>query len=182
MRRLLRWMRTHPKLTTAGLAFGAAVTVFGFVWFEPHKLFVDERVDEALPAGMAPIGTPGPSGTPDAGGGVLSEGTFRPLEHDASGRALIVQTAEGTRFVRFEDLDVSNGPDLVVYLSELGPDQGWRDADDAEFVDLGELKGNMGDQNYELPASVDLSRFHSVVIWCRRFSVGFAVAPISVSG
>ena len=81
---------------------------------------------------------------------MLSEGTFRPLEHDASGRALIVQTAEGTRFVRFEDLDVSNGPDLVVYLSELGPNQGWRDADDAAFVDLGELKGNMGDQNYEL--------------------------------
>jgi hypothetical protein len=183
VRRLLSWMRTHPRLTVAGAVLGTALAVLGFVWFEPHKLFVDERVNEAPPAAAAPPVTPAPAGSSPsspAGPTVLSRGAFRPLEHDAKGRALVLETPDGGRHLRFEDLEVSNGPDLVVYLSVLGADQGWHDADDAEFVDLGALKGNLGDQNYELPAGVDLSRFRSVVIWCRRFTVGFAVAPISV--
>ncbi len=185
IRRLLGWMRAHPRLTGAGAVFGAAVVVLGFAWFEPHKLFVDERVNEAPPVATVSADAstpPGSSPSAVAGPSVLSRGAFRPLEHDAEGRALVLQTADGTRYLRFEDLEVSNGPDLVVYLSVLGPDQDWGDADDAEFVDLGALKGNVGDQNYELAAGLDLSRFHSVVVWCRRFTVGFAVAPISVTG
>ncbi|MCA1726316.1 MAG: DM13 domain-containing protein [Actinobacteria bacterium] len=177
------WIAKHPALSSALALAGITLFVLGIVWFEPHKLFLDDRVSEAAPRSAAGASeSPVSPGGPSARTVVLSSGAFRPLEHDARGRAVVLRTADGRRFLRFEDLEVSNGPDLVVYLSELGPDQGWRDADDAGFLDLGELKGNMGDQNYEIPADVDLSRFGSVVVWCRRFTVGFAVAPVSVSG
>ncbi len=185
VRRLWSWANRHRPLVAALLVVGLALGVAGVVWFEPHKLFVDDRVDEAIPTAPAAERTPAtasPSPAPEGGPEELSRGTFRPLEHDVEGEALVLGTANGERYVRFEDLNVSNGPDLFVYLSVLGPDQGWHDADDAEFLDLGELKGNIGDQNYLLPGGRDLSGFRTVVIWCRRFSVGFAVAPISIPG
>lgn len=191
VRRLLAWAGRHRGATAGILAAGLVLAVAGFLWFEPHKLFVDDRVDEEVPGAVAMDPSPsGPSpspgddspASPPAGPEELSRGDFRPLEHDVEGRAVVIETVGGTRYLRFEDFETSNGPDLVVYLSVLGPDQGWYDADDSEFLDLGELKGNIGDQNYELAADVDLSKYHSVVVWCRRFTVGFAVAPISLSG
>jgi hypothetical protein len=186
MRELIGWARRHRGLTAGILAAGLALAVLGFLWFEPHKLFIDDRVNEDVPGAVATTAgsSPEPAGSPEspAGPEELSRGDFRPLEHDVEGRALVIETADGSRHLRFEDFETSNGPDLVVYLSVLGADQGWYDADDAEFLDLGELKGNVGDQNYELGADVDLSRYRSVVVWCRRFTIGFAVAPISVSG
>lgn len=189
-RRLIGWAKAHRGMTAGILIAGLALGVLGFIWFEPHKLFVDDRVDEEVPGAVAmdPSPSPGDDSPPPPvdpspkGPEELSRGDFRPLEHDVEGRALVIETADGRRYVRFEDFETSNGPDLLVYLSVLGADQGWFDADDAEYLDLGELKGNIGDQNYELAADVDLSKYRSVVIWCRRFSVGFAVAPISVSG
>jgi electron transfer DM13 len=196
IRRVLGWAGRHRAATAAIVTGGLAALVLGVVWFEPHKLFVDDRVDEALPGVST---TRDPSGDPPADPSAdpespapppsvpatpeeLSRGAFRPLEHDVEGEALVLETLDGRRYLRFEDLDVSNGPDLVVYLSVLGADQGWHDAGDADYLDLGELKGNVGDQNYALPDDADLGRYRSVVIWCRRFSVGFAVAPIAVSG
>ena len=184
--RVRGWVGRRRALAAAGFVLGLALFVFGIVYFEPHKLFVDDRVDEAFPsaaAGEAPSETtPAASVTTPAspaGPAVLSSGRFRPLEHDVEGRALVLETPEGDRFLRFEDLNLSNGPDLKVYLSVLGPDRGWYDYDDDEYVSLGDLKGNIGDQNYALAGGLDLSRYRSVVIWCERFSVGFAVAPIS---
>jgi hypothetical protein len=109
---------------------------------------------------------------------VLASGGFRSLEHHSTGVARLLRVADGSLFLRFEDLDTSNGPDLVVYLSAReanGDLHGW---DQGEFVDLGSLKGNVGDQNYLLPAGTDPARYRSAVIWCRRFKVGFAVAPL----
>src|SRR6266545_4802355 len=77
-----------------------------------------------------------------------------------------------------ECLDTLNGPDLHVYLSEV-PAGGDARAYGERFVDLGKLKGNKGNQNYRLPVNVDLSRYRSAVIWCKRFTVGFGVAPLS---
>jgi hypothetical protein len=80
--------------------------------------------------------------------------------------------------LRFEDLKTSEGPDVRVYLSA-------RDADAAKAglgdgaLELGKLKGNLGNQNYTVPAGTDLSRFHSVVIWCERFSVSFGAADLA---
>ena len=79
--------------------------------------------------------------------------------------------------MRFEHFRTSNGPLLKVYLS-AAPASGPSGTFDDRFVDLGNLKGNIGEQNYEIARRVDLSRFHSVVIWCKRFGVAFAAAPV----
>jgi hypothetical protein len=141
-----------------------AAALFILLYFEPQKLFLDDEVKEPLPA-MTGADTR-----------ELARGEFRGLEHSASGRALLIEVG-GERYLRFEDLDTSNGPDLRVYLSTArsGSEE---DTFDDDYVELGDLKGNVGDQNYEIPESTDLSRFRSAVVWCKRFSAGFAVAPI----
>jgi hypothetical protein len=108
---------------------------------------------------------------------VVSSGTFISGEHDTAGTALVVALPDGSLVVRFEDLDTSNGPDLRVVLSPEPASDSWKYDD---RLHLGELKGNLGDQNYDVDAGVDLSGYRSVVIWCERFSVAFGAAPIDV--
>lgn len=191
-RRAFGWIRRHPRISGTAAIVGVGLAVFVVVWFEPHKLFIDDRVDEGLPvAAAAEAGGPSPSeeagseqpddtgATPASGGPeTLARGRFRPLEHDVLGEARILRPTDGSLFLRFDDLDVSNGPDLRVYLSVLPASDDWYVYDDEEFLDLGDLKGNIGSQNYLLPAGIDLEKWKSAVIWCRRFSVGFAVAPL----
>jgi hypothetical protein len=158
-------MRLHCQRRLVGVAALGAVALAAFVvaYFEPQKLFIDDRVAEALPAATA-VKT-------------LSAGTFRSYEHSTSGRARVIATAAGRRYVRFEDFQTSNGPALKVYLS-TAPANGPGDGFDDRFVDLGDLKGNIGSQNYTIPADVRLDRYRSVVVWCKRFSVPFAAAPL----
>jgi hypothetical protein len=158
-RRLLRHRRR-----VGALALGAvAITALVLAYFEPQKLFIDDRVAEALPT-AATVKT-------------LSAGTFRSYEHATTGRARIIATAGGGRYVRFEDFETSNGPALKVYLS-AAPASGPGDSFDDRFVDLGDLKGNVGSQNYAIPAGVRLDGYRSVVVWCKRFSVAFAAAAL----
>ncbi len=108
----------------------------------------------------------------------LATGEFVSLEHETRGRAVVIATGDERRFLRFEDFETSNGPDLLVYLSTKSADPNeWRGYD-ADFIDLGALKGNVGNQNYAIPQGVDLGRYRSAVVWCRRFEVGFAVAAL----
>lgn len=181
--RIRRFIRSYRRAALVALGLIVALAAFVAVWFQPHKLFIEERVDEALPgnaaAGESADPTPGedvPS-PQEAAPETLASGDFRSLEHRTSGRALVLELADGRRFLRFEGLDTSNGPDLRVYLSEIEASDDWY-AYGERFVDLGPLKGNIGDQNYRLPAGLDLSRFKSAVVWCRRFTVGFGVAPL----
>lgn len=198
-----------------GLAVVALVGIGAAVaWFQPHKLFVDERVDEALPvaaasaeqapgvdepaaeepavAASAPdASTPdAPSSDPGAeppdptqpapepsGPVVVAEGGFTSLDPDTSGRAIVLDVGGDARVVRLEDLATDNGPDLFVYLSSAPLSAGEQALDD-DVVDLGRLKGNLGSQNYEVPAGVDLDRYRTVVIWCQRFSSGFGAAEL----
>jgi len=172
-------VRRHPRATLVVALLGVALLIFGIVWFEPQKLFIEERVDEALPGAAAPQAGGGGGAAP-AEATVLAEGRFVSLEHQTKGTALILETAEGRRFLRFEGFETSNGPDLVVYLSTkepAGPDDWY--GYDQDFVDLGPLKGNIGDQNYVIPQGVDVDRYSTAVVWCRRFTVGFAAAPLS---
>lgn len=108
----------------------------------------------------------------------LAEGEFIDLAHTGSGIARILELEDGSRILRFEDLDVLNGPDLRVILSPspLVEDDGAYD--DGSFADLGPLKGNQGNQNYEIPPDLDLAEFATVAIWCRRFNVTFNAAPL----
>lgn len=181
-------IRRHPGRTAVIAAALVGLGAFAIYWFGPQYLFIDRGVNEAVPTVSSAADSADPAGDQDtamAGGEgtkgpvILSDGEFRGLEHGSSGRALVLELSDGSRFLRLEDLDTSNGPDLRVYLSDASASDDWYVYDDGEFVDLGALKGNMGSSNYEIPRTVDLSRFRSAVVWCRRFSVGFAVAPLA---
>jgi hypothetical protein len=91
--------------------------------------------------------------------------------HKAEGVAKVIDLTDGRTFLRLENLKTTNGPDLYVYLS-TGKDA-------SEIVDLGRLKGNIGNQNYEIPARTDLSKFNTVLIWCKAFSTLFGSAQLS---
>ena len=98
--------------------------------------------------------------------------------YTVTGTATTYQLEDGERLLRLEDFESTNGPDLFVYLTVAGADDDDA-ALDADFVDLGVLSGNIGSQNYVIPADVDLDRYDSVVIWCRRFTTSFGVADLT---
>jgi hypothetical protein len=110
----------------------------------------------------------------------LARGEFVSLDHGTSGTARVLELADGSRIVRLEGLDTSNGPDLFVYLSTNAA-SGDEGAFDDDVVNLGRLKGNQGDQNYDLPADVELARFVSVVVWCDRFDSAFGAADLAAA-
>ncbi len=178
---MLNWAKAHRAFASAVAVTALALLGLGVYWFGPQRLFLDREVAEGLPTSSV-------AGDPSAGEEPMDEppevkelasGDFRSLEHATTGAARVVELGDGSRFVRLEDLDTSDGPDLRVYLTEqpVSEDRGvW---DDGRYIDLGALKGNVGDSNYRIPEDVDLSEFRTAVIWCRRFTVGFAVAPIS---
>lgn len=165
-----------------GLLVGGAVALGGVAWwFEPQAAFFDDEVDEALPVAAGETGERDAAAAPPEAAALtrLGEGMLRGVKgHSMRGTAVVVDDGSGTRYLRFEDLQGDNGPDLVVYLSAATA-EGDADAHDDDVVELGKLKGNIGSSNYELPAGVDLERYRTAVIWCRRFSVGFAVAALA---
>jgi len=181
-------IRRHPTGAAVLGVIGVAAFAFGMWWFKPWRLFTNDPVDEALPVAAADrmdsvvepdpmageIPPPRPSHT------TVAEGEFISLEHQTAGNAIVLETADGERFLRFEDFETSNGPDLLVYLSSKAPSgtDDWHGYD-ADFVDLGELKGNVGNQNYRIPPDADLERYSTAVVWCRRFEVGFAAATLA---
>jgi len=109
----------------------------------------------------------------------VAQGDFIPRgRYSGEGDAIVLNDGSEQRFVRFENFSTDNGPDLRVYLSasDANGDSG---AFDDDFVDLGVLKGNIGDQNYEIPVGVDLSVYDTVVVWCVRFSTPFTAADLA---
>lgn len=109
---------------------------------------------------------------------VVSRGAFVDGDdfHQGSGDVFAYEN-----FIRFEDLDVTNGPDLRVYLVKNNNPENHDDIGEegVGFIELGKLKGNMGNQNYELPEGVDVSEYGSVVIYCKPFRVIFAKATLN---
>jgi hypothetical protein len=91
--------------------------------------------------------------------------------HKAEGIAKVINLADGRTFLRLENLKTTNGPDLYVYLS-VGKDA-------SDIVNLGRLKGNIGNQNYEIPAGTDLSKYNTILIWCKAFSTLFGSAKLT---
>lgn len=157
-------MSKRTYLIGLGLVLVGAVAWY---LFRPELLFVDAKVKEGFPVTAQ-----------RAQEVVLAQGDFHGIAHTSKGTATLFQLPDGKRVLRFTDFETSNGPALYVYLIAA------EDAADSErvkrvdFIDLGQLKGNIGDQNYELPADVDLTKYRAVTIWCRRFSVNFATAPL----
>jgi hypothetical protein len=171
-------IRRHPGWTTAVVVALLVLAAAGFLWFRPDRLITDDPVNEAVPGVAA--GQMEPTGGAPMDPDVLAGGRFISLEHTTRGKALVLETPGGRRFLRFEGFETSNGPDLVVYLSAKEPagPEDWHGYD-GDFVDLGPLKGNVGSQNYEIPEGTDLDRYSTAVVWCRRFTVGFAAAVLS---
>jgi hypothetical protein len=153
----------------------AAFIVVAASWylFRPERLFVNARVNEGFPAADS-MKTEAATASPVT----LAEGNFHDGAHKTTSTATIHQLADGKRVLRLANFETSNGPDVRVYLVAA------QDATDndtvthAGFVELGSLKGNIGDQNYDVPADTDLGKFKSVTIWCRRFGVNFGTAPL----
>lgn len=158
-------------VVAAGLVAAGAWLAVG--WFGVQGLVVDDTVDEAPPvfAARPPATTVVP---PPA----AVRGTFRSRSHPTRGTAVVLTGGGGERVLRLEDFATDNGPDVNVYLSTADPGAPAGAFDD-DYVDLGDLKGNIGAQNYAIPATVDLARHRTVVIWCVRFSVAFGSAALA---
>ncbi|MGW1373087.1 DM13 domain-containing protein [Streptomyces sp. NPDC002446] len=183
MSRRLRLSRRTLVPALAVLLLAAGVGLF---LFQPWKAFTSTTVDEALPSVSAPsmqkAGKPGMDGS-----GMstrprdLAEGRFVSHEHATSGIARTVRLADGGQVLRLEDLKTSEGPDVRVYLSPRHAGAVKKGLG-AGAIELGKLKGNLGNQNYALPDGTDPSEFRSAVIWCARFSVSFGAADLARAG
>jgi hypothetical protein len=129
------------------------------------------------PAPAEPVPATAPTTTIPAMPEIVTEasGQFTSAAHSTAGEAVVLGNGTGQRFLRFEDFETDNGPDLNVYLVNSST------GDVSDFVDLGDLKGNVGEQNYEIPDDVDLSVYDTVWIWCVRFSSGFGSAELATT-
>lgn len=195
----MKFLRRH-KWLLGGAA--AVVVLVGFLLFRPDKLFVDDRVEETLSDAFPVTSTVATTPTPTTAAvteveetavdptttrpptttttvvsepAVATTGPFEGFAHPAAGTAAVYQQ-DGSFVLRFEDdTEIFNGPDLYVYL--LAADD-YEDGDPGNYVDLGKLKGNVGGQNYELPGDYDPAVHQYVLVWCSRFAVPFAGAPL----
>jgi hypothetical protein len=109
---------------------------------------------------------------------VLAKGEFHKADKAGSGTATIYQLADGKRVLRLTDFAVDNGPDLHVRLIAADDAKDTTSVAKTHHLELGKLKGNKGSQNYDVPENVDLGKYRVVSIWCNRFSVNFAAAPL----
>jgi hypothetical protein len=168
----------------------AAVIVAPIAWYLISPLFITRTVDEDFPAAqtamqentddsMSANAMPVQPTEAPSEPRLLRSGEFHSVAHEGSGTASIYELPDGKRVLRLENFEVLNGPDLYVWLSAAADAGNARTILDNQYAELGRLKGNQGNQNYELPADLDVSAFNSVTIWCRRFSVNFATAPLN---
>lgn len=186
------------------IAVVAVLAVAVGLWaFQPWKLFTSSELDEALPgtvstasddsaatvedAAAATAGSDGAAEDPAADEATaepaalteLARGDFISQAHPTSGEAIISEDADGTRYLRFEGLASDDGPDLFVWLTDQPAEAADDVYDDGKYVNLGKLKATSGNQNYEIPADVDIDSLTSVSIWCDRFNVSFGAAPLA---
>lgn len=174
--RLTRVFAGHPYRIAAAGALGLAG--LALAWYLGSPLFLTTYADEALPAARTPaptFGTAVPSASdpmPSTAAGaqvpvVLVRGELGFIDNLHNGKGLVQVVQIGARrFVRFESVAITNAPDIHIYLSK---DTGGKYVE-ANAVYLGPLRATNGSFNYEVPASVDLAQYRSVVVWCRAFT------------
>jgi hypothetical protein len=150
------------------VAIGLPILVAAWWAFRPEKLWINQKVSE--PAPFASSTDPQP----------LYTGRLTGKAHQTSGRGTIYKTSNGRQYLRLTDFSTSNGPDVHVLLAR-GDDESLTQEiikGQLDSVELGSLKGNQGDQNYDLPASVDLQKYNAAVIYCERSHAVFGVARL----
>jgi len=147
-----------------------AIPVLAVAWwaFRPEKLFINQKVNEAAPAAL--------SSEPEA----LYTGKLEGKVHQTGGRATIYKSAGGKEYLRLSDFTTSNSPDVHVLLVRAEDQAIENDLvkGDLDSVELGTLKGNQGDQNYDLPSGTDLNKYQTVAIYCERFHAIFGLAKL----
>ena len=151
------------------IALAVLVIALFAAWyaFRPERLAANRRVNEGFPAAQD-------GSSPQA----IESGSFYGIVHPTTGTATIYRVGNGDRILRFTNFKTSNGPDVHVYLVAADDAKDRATVERAGFIDLGTIKGNIGDQNYALGADLDLSKYRTVSIWCKRFSVDFGAAPL----
>jgi len=194
-------MRPVSKRTWIIVGVVVAVPVLAVGWWLGSPLFLDKEVDEEFPTSAAAVipddmteeeveqvvadaaaepDTAASEDMPDEGElASITSGQFVDFDnsHRGTGTATIYELDDGSNVLRFENFEVTNGPDLRVYLvPNSNPESS---GDITGYVELGALKGNIGDQNYDIPDDVDISEYGSVVIYCDPFRVIFSVATLS---
>lgn len=150
------------------VAVGLPILIAAWWTFRPEKLWVNQKVNEAAP--FTSTADPQP----------LYTGLLQGKAHQTSGRATIYKSSDGKEYLRLTDFSTSNGPDVHAVLAQSG-DQSLNEdivKGSLDSVELGSLKGNQGDQNYDVPASTDLRKYNVVVIYCERFHAVFGVADL----
>ena len=183
-------LKRNPIAATAGVIFLLVGAWFVFGFLEVQSAFLDTTVAEAGPTFGDPADeaafdeamdeaaeneTTANDGEPPMDGEIqtIFTGNFADMVingYNLTGQALVLTDGSEQRFLRLdENFSTPNGPDLKVYLR----------AENGDFISLGDLTGNIGSQNYEIPVDVDLSVYNFVDIWCERFSVGFGGAIIT---
>ena len=168
----VRWLRWT---IAAGLVIIAG-------WLTVLPVFFDKKVDEPLLRMAQSGGPPPPPFTSDppttaADPAKVATGPLKGLAgHFGRGAASVYRLADGTSFVRLEEIETPRAPAVYVYLvprpGQTGPEGG---------LDLGALKGNQGSQNYVVPAGTDISKYQTVLLWCRRFSTPVAGATLTAA-
>ena len=163
-------------MSKRNIIIAVAIIVVGGLWyaFRPELLFVNQTVSEEFPGGAAMASI-------EKGPMAVTKGNFKGLAHETKGEATIYQLADGKRTLRLTEFETSNGPDVHVYLTAAEVAKGNDAVKEAGFIDLGSMKGNKGDQNYDVPADADLNKFKNVTIWCARFGVNFGSASLLTS-
>jgi len=148
------------------IAIGLPILVVAWLAFRPEKLWINQRVNEPAPFASRSEARP------------IFAGRLEGIAHPTTGRATIYMSPDGKRYLRLTDFTTSNGPDVHVVLARAEDpalDQKIVKGN-LDYVELGKLKGNQGDQNYDVPVAVDLQKYNAVVIYCVRFNAVFGVA------
>ena len=202
---MLTYLRAHKPLA-AVIAVAIAVPLLVLGWWLGSPLFINQAVDEQFPLAANAV-VPESMSMADAEATMVAAaeveeamnelmveamgtllapealrvGHFRDADsfHTGSGSATIWDLGNDERTLRFEDFRVRNGPDLRVLLATHPDPMGRGDVQDDGFVELGTLKGNVGNQNYDIPPEINIDDYGSVVIFCWPFRVVFSVAPLN---
>ncbi|HKW31698.1 MAG TPA: DM13 domain-containing protein [Candidatus Acidoferrum sp.] len=157
---------SHRKLILS--VIGAPVLLVAWWAFRPERLFVNQRVNEGAPFAADSEAQP------------IYTGKLEGKAHATRGRATIYESGEGKRYLRLSDFATSNGPDVHVLLAHAEDKALEQEIvrGNLDSLELGSLKGNQGDQNYDLPVTADLQQYQAVVIYCERFHAVFGVAKL----
>ena len=161
---MFRFLKIAVPVFIIGFAAGNAF------WYLASPLWIDREVAEFVPEDVSLT--------------LVSEGRFSDADraHRGTGRAEILQTADGSHLLRLSEFEVTNGPDLKVWLITADNPTSSREVSASEWLSFGPLKGNIGDQIYPIPDSAEIDRYGSVVIWCEQFSVLFSPASFTDAG